>query len=316
MSVPVVDSVIAGTLPEPALRIARTALAGDAAGAAAESAALQPLWQLFAEHGSLRVVAVIAEQLGLVTPRRVVHACFHTSPLPTEGGAFVSPNGYFRAALWYSWPMTRDALRAIARLAAGQWGMISTRQAARVGVSRLMLARLTDAELLVRLSQGVYRVAGAPPPEHESILAAWLALAEPGSPPTDLVVGGVAASQLHGIGQLWMREIDLLAPARRRTRRDGVRFRIARLSARDVVTAHGVPTLSPARTVVDLLQLGESPDTVADAAFDAIELGMATAAEIHAVLALQRVDGDTSALFTVALEQRIPRQPSALGSGM
>lgn len=61
-------SVIAGTLPAPALTITRAALGGDHAAAAAESARLEPLWALFAEHGSYRVTAAIAEHLGLVAP--------------------------------------------------------------------------------------------------------------------------------------------------------------------------------------------------------------------------------------------------------
>ncbi|TCL77250.1 MULTISPECIES: dihydrodipicolinate synthase family protein [unclassified Rathayibacter] len=62
-------SVIGGTLPRPALTIARAAQSGDRAAAEAESARLQPLWDLFAEHGgSYRVIAAIAEQLGLTAP--------------------------------------------------------------------------------------------------------------------------------------------------------------------------------------------------------------------------------------------------------
>ena len=64
-------SVIAGTLPELALEIVR------AQDALAESAKLAPLWNLFAEHGSLRVTAAIAEHLGLVQPN-----CL---PLPIRG---------------------------------------------------------------------------------------------------------------------------------------------------------------------------------------------------------------------------------------
>lgn len=71
-------SVIGGTLPEPALRITRAAREGRVADALAESERLAPLWRLFAEYGgSLRVIAAIAEQLGLA-PR----ACL---PLPILG---------------------------------------------------------------------------------------------------------------------------------------------------------------------------------------------------------------------------------------
>lgn len=71
-------SVIGGTLPEPALRITRAAHEGRARAATAESDRLAPLWRLFADFGgSLRVVAAIAEHLGLAPSR-----CL---PLPIQG---------------------------------------------------------------------------------------------------------------------------------------------------------------------------------------------------------------------------------------
>ncbi|GLB67217.1 dihydrodipicolinate synthase family protein [Arthrobacter mangrovi] len=71
-------SVIGGTLPDPALRITRAAQEGRIADALAESERLAPLWRLFTEYGgSLRVIAAVAEQLGLA-PR----ACL---PLPILG---------------------------------------------------------------------------------------------------------------------------------------------------------------------------------------------------------------------------------------
>lgn len=71
-------SVIGGTLPEPALAITRAALAGDASDALEASRHLAPLWDLFREFGgSFRVVAAIAEHLGLVSPRSL--------PLPIQG---------------------------------------------------------------------------------------------------------------------------------------------------------------------------------------------------------------------------------------
>ena len=71
-------SVIGGTLPAPALSITRAAQAGWTQEAVAESRRLAPLWDLFAElGGSLRVIAAIAEYLGLVPP-----SCL---PLPIRG---------------------------------------------------------------------------------------------------------------------------------------------------------------------------------------------------------------------------------------
>jgi 4-hydroxy-tetrahydrodipicolinate synthase len=58
-------SVIAGTLPDLALPIVH---APTAAARRAASDRLRPLFELFAAYGSLRVVAVIAEHLGLAGP--------------------------------------------------------------------------------------------------------------------------------------------------------------------------------------------------------------------------------------------------------
>ena len=71
-------SVVGGILPDLALAITRAAQAGRTADAAADSERLAPLWELFAEcGGSFRVVAAIAEQLGLAT-----RSCI---PLPMQG---------------------------------------------------------------------------------------------------------------------------------------------------------------------------------------------------------------------------------------
>ena len=59
-------SVIAGVLPEAAIDLARAAKGSDADAALAKSERLGAVWQLFAEFGSLRVTAAIAEHLGLV----------------------------------------------------------------------------------------------------------------------------------------------------------------------------------------------------------------------------------------------------------
>jgi 4-hydroxy-tetrahydrodipicolinate synthase len=59
-------SAIGGLFPKAALAIARAAQAGNAAEAARLSGHLAPLWAMFSQHGSLRVIATAAELRGLV----------------------------------------------------------------------------------------------------------------------------------------------------------------------------------------------------------------------------------------------------------
>ena len=73
-------SVAAGLFPRSCLEIAKAALAGNAPEARRLNAAMQPLWDLFAAHTSLRVMYAAAGHLGLcdaVPPRPVL-------PLPDE----------------------------------------------------------------------------------------------------------------------------------------------------------------------------------------------------------------------------------------
>ncbi len=58
-------SVAAGLFPRRCLAISDAARAGDAAGARRLNAAMQPLWDLFTQHTSLRVMYAAANHLGL-----------------------------------------------------------------------------------------------------------------------------------------------------------------------------------------------------------------------------------------------------------
>lgn len=65
-------------MPKPALAITRAAQESRPDDAVAEAQRLAPLWSLFADFGgSLRVVAAIAEHIGLVEEGRL--------PLPIQG---------------------------------------------------------------------------------------------------------------------------------------------------------------------------------------------------------------------------------------
>ena len=58
-------SVVAGLLPVPALQLTRAAQAGDKEAVAVWEETFAPLWALFRQYSSLRVMYAIAEELGL-----------------------------------------------------------------------------------------------------------------------------------------------------------------------------------------------------------------------------------------------------------
>lgn len=70
-------SVVGGLFPRTALALTRAARGGDAAQAAALSGQLEPLWELFRRHGSLRVMSAAASHLGLAPEPNL--------PLPLHG---------------------------------------------------------------------------------------------------------------------------------------------------------------------------------------------------------------------------------------
>ncbi len=68
-------SVVAGLLPKPALALTRAAQAGNAAEARRIDDAFQPMWTLFRQFGSFRVMHMMADVLGFgprVPPRPIL----------------------------------------------------------------------------------------------------------------------------------------------------------------------------------------------------------------------------------------------------
>lgn len=172
--------------------------------------------------------------------------------------------------------MALDAIRRLSEVAEYQWGLVTTDQAAQVDVARIQLTRFAAAGVIERIGQGVYRVTAAPAHEHEQILAAWLGVGGGfGTDAREVVVGGAAATRLHGMGDIWLTSIDLITPTPRRTRRESVRLRTIQLDPRDVGPGTvGVPTMTPARAIADLVELGEDYSIVADALRDGLDAGV------------------------------------------
>lgn len=160
------------------------------------------------------------------------------------------------------------AVAVASQVAASQWGLLTTAQAAREGITRLQLARLTDAGVLERIDRGVYATAPSPT-EHRALRAAWLALdptrtAEErlADPMTAGVASHTSAAALHRLGDLLDDRPEITLPHRKQSRR-GVRLHRGALSDRDVTLVDGLPTTTEERTVADLLRDGHDPEHVA-----------------------------------------------------
>lgn len=138
---------------------------------------------------------------------------------------------------------------------------MTTAQAAAHGVPRLDLSRLCQSGHLERLAYGVYRDAGAPSEEFESLRAAWLA-ADPSHTAEQrlqdfmggVVVMGASATSLHGVGDLPADRHEFSAPVRRQTQRREVSYRRRQLEPADVTIAHGLPVTTIERTIADLVE--------------------------------------------------------------
>jgi len=163
-----------------------------------------------------------------------------------------------------------DTERVLGEVAAGQWGLVTVRQAAQVGVSRLTLSRLAGEGVLVRLAQGVYVLRGAAGADHLELRAAWVALdpARPaferlGDGPAGPVVSHASAADLFGFGDLDADRFEFTAPIRRQVRRGDVRMHRSQLDFSDVTRSAGLPVTTPERTVVDLLASGHDGEHVA-----------------------------------------------------
>lgn len=169
----------------------------------------------------------------------------------------------------------------LAALAAERWGLVTTAQAERIGVSRLQMSRLAASGRLVRVGRGVYRIAGAPESEDELVRATWLALGGATLPRTDtgvqpVVAAGVTAANVHRIGDFWPDHLEFVVPQRRGTRLPAVRLRVRHLEPSEVVPIDGLPTLNVERTIADLVEQRTDLSLVAGAVRDAVFQGKLT----------------------------------------
>jgi len=120
---------------------------------------------------------------------------------------------------------------------------------------------------LERVAHGVYQIAGAPPPDHRDLRAAWLQLA-PQVPAWERtadqgVVSHRSAASIYGIGHLPADRHEFTVPVRRQTRRPDVRIHVRRIKDNELIGLKGLPVTRPSRIASDLLWQHEDPEAVA-----------------------------------------------------
>lgn len=172
-----------------------------------------------------------------------------------------------------------DALVVLAVLSSRQWGLFTTRQAATRGISRLVLSRLAEAGHIDRVRHGVYRDAGAAVDEFDEMRAAWLSTdpdreAEVRQATADaVVVSGVSAAELHGIGDLRADRFEFTIPVRKQSQRPDIRFRVGAIEESQITLRHGLPVTTTERTVADLIEQRVDITHVAGTLADAMRVG-------------------------------------------
>ena len=186
---------------------------------------------------------------------------------------------------------SREALGVLGELSSAQWGLLTSAQASRRGVSRLDLSRLADAGLIERVSHGVYRDAGAGSDEFDDLRATWLAIdpkvdaeARLADVEKSVVVSGASAARLHGIGDLRTERSEFTSSVRRQSQRAGVHFTIRLLDRAQITVRHGLPVTTVERTLTDLVASRTDLTHVAAALGDALRQGSVNLDELARLL--------------------------------
>jgi hypothetical protein len=165
----------------------------------------------------------------------------------------------------------------LAELAAEQWGLLTSAQAAELGVSNQALAHLQRVGGLERLAHGLYRLAGSPGDELDELRGAWLGLAPKETATTRLrhpkgVVSYRSAARVHGLGDLDADRHEFTVDRRRTSRRTDLRFHREHLAERDWRPINGLPTTTIAKTIADLASVNTDGGHLAGVVRDAITI--------------------------------------------
>ena len=181
-----------------------------------------------------------------------------------------------------------DRASALSAVAAEQGGLVTSAQAATVGVTPLTLSRLTAKGLLDRVSHGVYAFSVSPD-LNRTIRGEWLALApdvfvaDRLRDPSLGVVSHTSAAVVHDLGDFLEPKHEFTMPSRRQSRRP-IRIHRGDLTSDDVTIADGMLVTTPQRTVADLVADFRDLEHVSRVVRDALRRDRCTVSSIAARL--------------------------------
>lgn len=177
-----------------------------------------------------------------------------------------------------------DDAVALSSLASGQRGLVTTAQAAKVGVPRGALSKLANKGLLDRVSHGVYAFAACDD-IHQTVRSEWLALAPDVFAADRLrdlslgVVSHTSAATVQGLGDFLEPYSEFTLPARRQTRRQ-IWIHRGELGKDDVMVFDGMLVTTPERTVTDLVADHRDLEHVSRVVRDALRSGQSSVSSI------------------------------------
>lgn len=152
-----------------------------------------------------------------------------------------------------------EVLEILETIGSDQWGIVTTAQAQREGISRLQINRLAQKGVLQKDSQGVYFLPSAPMGPSAQIQASWISLdpkhflSERWEKGPEIVVSHESAAAIHGIGNLIPQADVFSATKRKQTSRSGIKILSNQsVDRNDIANIDGLPVTSIERTVADL----------------------------------------------------------------
>ncbi len=167
----------------------------------------------------------------------------------------------------------QDRLYAVAEEQAGHF---ATAQARAVGYRSSQLAYHVGTGRFRRIRRGVYRLAQFPAAPHEDLYVAWLEVGP------RAVVSHDSALAVYELSDALPAAVHLTVPrSASRRRRAGLILHRNALDARDVTRYLGLPITTVPRTIADVAADGLAEELVAQAAHEAVQRGLVTAADLR-----------------------------------